>query len=210
MSGWDFIEQAKVRYGGEDDPRYIARVLGQWAWDNGAGMFPEEVIARAMRTKVIPDPTDPRLRFGVDVARQGVDGTQVYECQEGWVWETDPETDVPVLNTERKGYLIRYVDSWNKVPVTSNDPDNPGTAERIDKLATEYGVNVVNIDAGGGLGIGVFDGIQNVWRSSPRIPTYSVFMADGSSRDVDRRAFINLRAFMFSELKKGPADRVEG
>ena len=62
MSDQDFIDGAKIRYGGESDPRYIARVLGKWAWDNGVGLFPEPVIAKAMRTVVIPDPTRPKRR----------------------------------------------------------------------------------------------------------------------------------------------------
>ena len=194
---------AKIRYGGIEDPRYISRVLGQWAWDGGAGLFPEEVLARSMRAHVIPDPESPRTRYGVDVARSGVDSTQVYECQEGWVWETDPETDELIANTGVRGLRVRYIDSWTKVPVTSNDPDNPGTAERLDKLARENSVALVNIDAGGGLGVGVFDGIANLWRSQyPVQPTYDVYPVYGNDQNVDKRAFINLRAFMFSELKR--------
>lgn len=210
MSGPDFVEKAKIRYGGEDDPRYIARVLGQWAWDNGVGLFPEEVISRALRTVVVPDAEDPKHRFGVDIARMGVDATQVYECLEGFVWETDPETNEPttrVLGPDDepvRGLHIRYVSSWRKRPVTSNDPENPGSAQMVDRLATEFGVQAVNMDAGGGLGAGMFDAIMDIWRAdSSRADSYMLFQVDGSTpKGIDRRAFINLRAFGFSELKR--------
>ena len=203
MSGPDFLADAEIRYGGKDDPRYIARVLGQWAWDNGVGLFPEEVIARSMRTVVIADAKSPKRRFGVDVARMGVDATQVYECQEGWVWETDPETNEPTKNTMTPGLYIRYVDSWRKAPVTSQNPENLGSAQRIDKLALEYGVEAVNIDAGGGLGAGLFDAIEDMWATDARNQSYLVFEVYGNEmKGIDRRSFLNLRAWAFSELKR--------
>lgn len=203
MSGQQFLEDAEVLYGGKDDPRYVARVLGQWAWDNGVGLFPEEVISRAMRTVVIPDPEDSNARFGVDVARMGVDSTQVYITEEGWVWETDGETGEPTINTGVEGLRIRYVDSWSKAPVSSKNPVNLGSANRLDKLALEYGVPTVNIDAGGALGAGVLDGIEDIWYEDARVQSYSMYLIDGSAvRDVDRRAYINLRAFGFGELKR--------
>ena len=199
LSGHDFIKWAKEEYGGEEDARYQARVLGQWAWDSGLGLFPEEVLARAMRTVVVPDDAAPAKRFGVDVSRAGVDSTQVYECQEGWVWETDPDTNEPVLQTDQRGYHFRYVDSWSKAPITSSNPDNLGTAQRLNKLAVEYDVEVVNIDASGGLGVGVFDAIHEL-EDQGDYYMYEVF--GGDTKDVDTRAYINLRARMFSELKK--------
>jgi len=199
LSGQDFITWARAEYGGEDDARFQARVLGQWAWDNGLGLFPEEVLGRAMRTTVVPDVNEPRRRFGVDVSRAGVDSTQVYECQEGWVWETDPDTDEPIRATEERGWRIRYVDSWSKAPITSSNPENLGTAQRLNKLAVDYQVEVVNIDASGGLGVGVFDAIHELDEQGDYY-MYEVF--GGDTKNVDTRAYINLRAMMFSELKK--------
>lgn len=203
MSGPDFIEKAKIRYGGEEDPRYIARVLGQWAWDNGVGLFPEAVISRAIRTVVVPDAEYPKRRLGVDVARMGVDSTQVYECQEGWVWETDPETNELKTNTGIKGLYIRYVDDWRGVRVTSRDPNNLGSAQRLDALALELGVEAVNIDAGGGLGAGLFDALQDIWEEDKRTQSYMAFEIYGNDmKGIDRRSFLNLRAWAFSELKR--------
>jgi hypothetical protein len=203
MSGAKFLSDAEELYGGKEDPRYIARVLGQWAWDNGVGLFPEEVLARGMRTVIIPDAEKPRRRFGVDVARMGVDSTQVYECQEGWVWETDPETNVPTVNTGVAGLYIRAVESWRKAPVTSNNPENLGSAQRIDMLALEYGVEAVNIDAGGGLGAGLFDAIMDLWDRDERRQSYLMFEVYGNDmKGIDRRSFLNLRAWAFSELKR--------
>ena len=203
MSGEKFLAEAEEMYGGKDDPRYVARVLGQWAWDNGVGLFPEEIIARSMRTVVIPDPENPKRRFGVDVARMGVDSTQVYECQEGWVWETDPETNVPTVNTGVPGLYIRHVSSWNKMPVMSRDPERLGSANRVDQLALEYGVTAVNIDAGGGLGAGLFDALLDIWEEDKRNQGYLVFEVYGNDmKGIDRRSFLNLRAWAFSELKR--------
>lgn len=203
MSGEQFLRDAEELYGGKDDPRYIARVMGQWAWDNGVGLFPEEVISRAMRTMVIADAENPNARFGVDIARMGVDSSQVYLTEEGWVWETDPETNEPTINTGIAGLRIRWVDSWSKAPVSSKNPEKLGTANRVDKLALEYGVPTVNIDAGGGLGAGLFDAIEDIWYEDARQQSYTMYMIDGSNvRDIDRRAYINLRAFGFGELKR--------
>lgn len=207
MSGKKFLKNAKEMYGGEDDPRYIARVLGQWAWDNGLGLFPEEVIAKAMRTHVVPHRDNPKSRFGVDVSRMGVDSTVVYECQEGYVWESDPETDELVENTNKIGLHIRMVDEWRRKPITSFDIEKPGTAQLIDRLALEFNTGAVNIDAGGGLGGGLFDAIHDVWRMDPRDQSYLLYEVDGSTpKGIDRRAFINLRAFGFSELKRRMAN----
>lgn len=206
MSGETFLEEAEARYGGVDDPRYVARVLGQWAWDNGVGLFPEEVIARSMRTVVIPDADYPKRRFGVDVARMGVDSTQVYECQEGWVWENEYDEDgeeLPPVKTGELGLWVRYVDSWRKAPVSGQNPENMGSANRIDLLALEYGVQAVNIDAGGGLGAGLFDAIMDLWDRDPRSQSYALYEVYGNDmKMVDRRSFLNLRAMMFSELKR--------
>lgn len=203
MSGTDFLRDAKERYGGVEDPRYIARVLGQWAWDNGVGLFPEEIIARSMRTVVIPDAGNPRRRLGVDIARMGVDATTVYECQEGWVWETDPETNEPTVNTGQKGLYIRHYDEWRKAPVTSNNPENLGSAQRIHRIAYENGIPAVNIDAGGGLGGGLFDRIHEIFEDHPSEQTYLIYEVFGNDmKTVDRRSFSNLRAMMFSELKR--------
>ncbi len=203
ISDQKFIDRMEVRYGGKDDPRYIARILGQWAWDNGAGLFPEEIIAKSMRTMVQPDYDNPNPRFGVDVARMGVDSTVVYIAVEGWVWETDPETGEPTVNTGVPGIQFRKVEEWRRAPLTGHDPENLGSAQRIDKLALEYAVNAVNIDAGGGYGQGVFDAIIDEWDANPRRQSYDLFEMDGNSRkNIDTRVGINLRAYTFSELKR--------
>lgn len=199
LSGQKFLDWAIQEYGGEEDARYQARVLGQWAWDNGKGLFPEEVIGRATRTRVIVDPLAPKSRFGVDVSRAGVDSTQVYLCEEGTVWHTDPETDEPIYDTQIPGYRIRYVDSWSGAPITSSNPEKLGTAQRLNQLAKEYRVEVVNIDASGGLGVGVFDAIHEL-DDQGDFYMYEVFGND--RKGVDSRAFVNLRAKAFSELKK--------
>src|SRR5690606_7721380 len=46
LTGLDYVEDAKNDWG-EDDPRYISRVLGQWAFDGGNTVYTEEELAKA-------------------------------------------------------------------------------------------------------------------------------------------------------------------
>jgi len=197
MSGRAYIEEKKSDWG-EDDPRYISRVLGQWAFEAGNTVFTDLDLARAKDCFVLPDP-DAIVRQGWDIARMGEDSTIGYEAVEGEVWETDPETGQPTKRTGRRGLRVRLVDRWTKAPVSSTDPDNLGSAQRIDALALASNAQLVNVDASG-LGSGVIDGLSEIAYLSPR--GYSVYEVFGNYPSSDKRAFVNMRAEQYFELKR--------
>lgn len=197
MSGTAYIEEKKSDWG-EDDPRYISRVLGQWAFEAGNTVFTDMDLARAKDCFVLPDP-DAIVRHGWDIARMGDDSTVGYEAIEGEVWETDPETGLPTKPTGRRGLRVRLVEQWWKAPVSSTDPENLGSAQRIDALALASGARMVNVDASG-LGSGVIDGLSEIAYLTPR--SYGVYEVFGNYPSTDKRAFRNMRAEQYFELKR--------
>lgn len=194
LSGMDYIEEKRAEHG-EDDPYYIARVLGQWAFEAGNTVFSELDLARAGNTVVLPDPDSPR-RQGWDIARMGQDATVGYEAVEGEVWETDPETGLPTKPTGRRGLHVRQVRSWRKAPLVSTNPDNLGSAQRIDAEALASGAVLVNIDASG-MGSAIIDGLMEIGSTA-----YSVYEVFGNSPSSDKRAYVNMRAEQYFELQK--------
>jgi hypothetical protein len=193
MSGLDYVAQMEARWG-EQDPHYITRVLGQWAFEAGNNVFSEAEIARGVNCHVEPDP-NPIIQFGCDIARMGPDSTYVYEYIEGDVWATDPETGKPTEPTGQRGGILRFVESWNKAPLVSSDPANYGTAERIHSQALARGASIVAVDASG-LGGGAIDGLTNLGG------TYAVVEVYGSAPSTDKRAYLNVRAEQYFEIKR--------
>ncbi len=197
MSGWGYINEKKLDWG-EEDPRYISRVLGEWAFDSGNTVFAEIDLARASDTVVVPDPNSP-IWHGWDIARMGKDSTIGYRCQEGEVWDTDEETGEPTEPTGRRGIQIRLIEEWRKVPLVSSDPANLGSAERIDIHAIGEGCSLVKVDAAG-LGSGVIDGLTDIAYKENR--HYGVLEIFGQAAPSDRRAYDNMRVEQFFELKR--------
>jgi len=197
MSGMDYGNMRREEWG-EDDPRYIARVLGQWAFDSGNLVFTEEELAKAINTCVMVD-DNAMVTFGIDVARSPKgDFTVVYRRQEGEVWTTDDETGKPVAPTGARGELVRLVDRWKGAPLTGSNPENLGSDYRIDGLAMEWGASALVIDVAGGYGIGVKDGLIEL--GSTQYVLIEAWGGDTSS--VDRRMWTNARAFNYFELKR--------
>ena len=196
MSGPETIERYQEKFA-EDDPQYISRVLGLWPWGAADGiLFSEETIARAHRTCGVPDSEEGYIQFGVDVARSGKDHSVVYQARFGQVWEMDPETDKKVKPTGQRGVWARKVGSWHGAPLTGNDPENPGTAERVAVLARAEGANRVNVDVGG-FGIAVVDELAK------HALSYDLGLVYGQSTEgVDKRAYINTRAMHYGELRR--------
>ena len=193
LSGQDYIDERRDEWG-EDDPRYISRVLGQWAFDAGNNLFTDEVLARAANTVVVPDP-EALIHFGADIARSGKDHTVVYARRDGEVWETDPETTLPTKRTGRRGQQVRFLAQWSKAPLTSSNPDNPGSAERIHEYALAEGASVILVDASG-LGIGVIDGLNELSQGR-----YTVIEVYGSAASSDARAHLNARSENYFKLR---------
>lgn len=194
LSGWEFVEQAKADYGGEDDPRYIARVLGQWAFDAGNNVFTEEEIASGMNAIVVPDPA-LRPEIGCDIARMGEDASFVYRLERGSVWSRDEESGRPLDDLQRTGYRLRRVGEWRKAPLTGSDPKNLGSSERIHALALAEGASVVKPDASG-IGSAVIDGLMEL--NSGQYVVVEVF---GGAAPSDSRAYINMRAEQYFRIK---------
>lgn len=199
LSGMEYIEQALETFGSEDDPRYVARVLGQWAFDAGNTVFTAEELARAKRTVVVPDPFW-RREAGVDVARMGSDSSIVYVRERGEVWEVDPETDKPVRGTGVEGVRIRLHSKWSKAPLVGANPENPGTANRLDTILREELLAVAKVDASG-IGSAVVDGLADLNGDA----AYQVIEVFGGAQPSDGRAYVNLRAETIFDLKRDMA-----
>lgn len=85
-----YVEKKKREYGSENDPRYIARVLGEFAWDQGPTLISMEDISVGIDTHLTPS---GRGVLGVDVARYGDDLSVAYHYDNG---------------------VLRLVESWGK------------------------------------------------------------------------------------------------
>ena len=196
LSGWEYINDKRDEWG-EDDPRYIARVLGQWAFDAGNTVFTAEEIANCKNTYVLPDP-DCTPEPGWDIARFGSDSTVGYVAVRGEVWLTDPETGAPTVATGHEGVRIRQLDKWSKVPLIAL-PENDSTARRIHEHALALGAEVVKVDAAG-IGGGVIDGLDVFNKGE-----YAVIELMGSAPARDKRQYVNFRADQIFEMKKWAA-----
>lgn len=195
LTGMEYIDEKRADWG-EDDPRYISRVTGQWAFDAGNNLFTEIDIARAANCVVVPDP-NAKPRHGWDVARSGKDATVGYESIEGEVWETDPDTGEPTKPTGRKGLRVRLIDSWTKAPLTGSDPNNPSSANRVNEYAIGAGCEFIAVDATG-LGGGLVDGLRDLDFGRGK---YLVFEYWASGASTDRRSYTNARAEHYFALK---------
>ncbi len=200
LSGMEFVEQALTDYGDEEDPRYISRVLGQWAFDAGNNMFLETELANGRNCYVLPDPA-LRPMMGLDIARGGKDASVMYIARWGEVWETD-DLGKPVRRTGRKGLQLRYLDSWKKAPLTGGQGDNIGTTERAHAHMLAEAATVLKFDASG-MGSAVIDGLATLNDYQLGKHGYIWFEVYGqSTMGVDRRQYENARAEQYFNMKK--------
>jgi hypothetical protein len=126
LTGPDYVEGKKKEYG-ENTPRYMARVLGEFAWDLGDTLIKPEDIAIAVDTKAFVASDTPVI-LGVDIARFGSDKSVVYSNENG---------------------KLRFVADWEHAPTTES-------AERVHRAAVDLNATEVRID-GSGIGGGVVD-----------------------------------------------------
>lgn len=117
----------KKRIWGENDARYLSKVMGEFPKDGGYGFFPQSAIDKAHDANIPKDETQPKI-LGVDIARWGQDESVIAENQGG---------------------NVRVVETWSKC-------DTVDSARRIHRYAMSVGAHEVRIDAGG-VGGGVFD-----------------------------------------------------
>ena len=80
-----WVEERKKEWG-EDDPRYKARVLGQFPELSDDGLFNLGRTLQSMQMhKDYEYNTNAPVRLGVDVARYGSDFSVVTKCQDGYI-----------------------------------------------------------------------------------------------------------------------------
>ena len=214
LSGPTFVEDKKLEYG-EGSPRYISRVLGQFAFEAGSNLFNDLDLATASDAVVEPD-FAIRPVLGVDVARMGGDSTVVYRVDEGivmrrrWAEGVDDGKELPrepAIGDDGeyiRGKRLRFVESWRDVPlVTRHLADGTeimGTAERVHELAMSLGAREVRVDAGG-FGVSVTD---RLWELRYRAGAdYQIVEMNSGAPPPDRRAHYNNRAFQYDNFRKG-------
>jgi len=113
-----FVDIKKAEYG-EGSPRYMSRVLGEFAFDLDASLIVLEDIAVAHDLDIPVSGNRPIL--GVDVARFGKDLSVIYSNDNG---------------------RVRFHSSWGMT-------DGVSTAEKIHKAVLETGAIEVRIDGSG-------------------------------------------------------------
>lgn len=122
LVGQSYVDNKLEEWGSEKSPKYIARVMGEFAWDAGPTIISVEDMAVGLDTDLIPSSETVGV-LGVDLARYGEDESVAYHYHEG---------------------KLRLVDHWSKTSGTDS-------ARKIDRLARDYSVAEVRID-GMGLG----------------------------------------------------------
>lgn len=124
--------EARKRIWGENDARYLSKVMGEFPKDGGFGFFPQSAIDKSYDIEIPQDGSLP-IVLGVDIARWGQDESVIASNQGGHV---------------------RVVDTWSKC-------DTVDSARRIHAYAMSVGAAEVRIDAGG-VGGGVYDMLERL------------------------------------------------
>ncbi len=171
---------------GEQDPRWKAKILGEFPDQSENSLFSQGVINKAVETVVVPD-HDGRPTLGVDVARFGNDMSTVYSMEEGYVYNVDD--DGKQTRTERRGKQIRLVEEWSMA-------DAVETAKKIHHHALGLAAKEVRIDVSG-YGAGVKDQVVLLAQT-----TYSVVGMNGSSATPDPYKWKNGRAWWHDMLRE--------
>lgn len=128
----DWVEARKKEWG-EDDPRFVARVLGQFPDVSDDGLFNMGRVMQSMEAYPTSEPDEGMpITIGVDVARYGSDSSVVVSNQGGYI-----------------KILGRY-----------QGMNGPELARKVGELAVAAGASEVRID-GIGVGVSVLDHIEN-------------------------------------------------
>lgn len=132
LSDETFLESKRQEYG-EGSPRWVSRIMGEFAWDMGNTLFKPSDLVSGYDTEITP-PVEARPVLGVDVARSKAGDTNtIYEnC----------------------GGVLRFVDEWN-------ESNAMNTARKVHETALAKGVVEVRID-GSGLGGPIADAIREM------------------------------------------------
>ena len=213
MSGPQFVKDKKREYG-EESARYKARVLGEFAFEEGSTLFSDKDIATAVDTIVEPF-ADDRPVLGVDVARFGADSSYVYRVDRGqvmrraWAEGLDSGEELPrepALDDHGYpvvGFKLRYLEHWKDAPlVTRTMPSGKvemGTAERVHDIAVSIGAKEIRVDATG-IGSSVVD---RLWQLKYEAGSdYEIIEMMSGAASPDRRAWYNNRAYQYDTFRK--------
>lgn len=128
----DWVEARKKEWG-EDDPRFVARVLGEFPDVSDDGLFNMGRVMQSMEAYDTSEPDEGMpITIGVDVARYGSDSSVIVSNQGGYI-----------------GIHGRY-----------QGLNGPELARKVGELAVEMGAVEIRIDAIG-VGASVLDSIYN-------------------------------------------------
>lgn len=131
LTSVDWVEH-KRRVWGEDDARWLSKVLGEFPGETDNTFFGQLAIDRGVDNEVVED-MSVRPILGVDVARFGDDESVIYVNRNG---------------------RVRLRDVWGKV-------DTVVSARRIHEVATSLDAAEVRVDASG-IGGAVFDMLESL------------------------------------------------
>lgn len=162
-----YVNSKREEYG-EGTPRWMSRVLGEFAWDMGYTLIRPEDVAKGLDCEIDPRAGDYPV-LGVDVSRSKAgDKNTVYLF---------------------KGGYLRLIDSWN-------EPNSVVTARRINQLALENRAVEVRID-GVGLGGPIADYVRDVQYEDAKTGAYDVIEILGGDPSPDKKRWYNMRAWMY-------------
>lgn len=128
----DWVEARKKEWG-EDDPRFVARVLGEFPDVSDDGLFNMGRVMQSMEAYDTSEPDEGMpTTLGVDVARYGSDSSVIVSNQGGYI----------------------------KIHGRYQGLNGPELARKVGELAVEMGAVEIRIDAIG-VGASVLDSIYN-------------------------------------------------
>lgn len=128
----DWVEARKKEWG-EDDPRFVARVLGEFPDVSDDGLFNMGRVMQSMEAYATSEPDEGMpITIGVDVARYGSDSSVIVSNQGGYI----------------------------RIHGRYQGLNGPELARKVGELATELGAVEIRIDAIG-VGASVLDSIYN-------------------------------------------------
>ena len=128
----DWVEARKKEWG-EDDPRFVARVLGEFPDVSDDGLFNMGRVMQSMEAYDTSEPDEGTpITIGVDVARYGSDSSVIVSNQGGYI----------------------------KIHGRYQGLNGPELARKVGELAVEIGAVEIRIDAIG-VGASVLDSIYN-------------------------------------------------
>lgn len=132
LSDSTFVDSKREEYG-EGSPKWVSRIQGEFAWDQGYTLFRVEDLATGYDVEIVPS-LESRPVLGVDVSRsRSGDKNTVYKFQDG---------------------KLRFVEEWN-------DPNAMNTARKIHEMALAHTVPEVRID-GANIGGPIADHIREL------------------------------------------------